>query len=237
MEKNAVKKPRICDILGVEIGEEFSVVIGQDVPENTVRNQWMYVDEAGEVKGDGKDPALLNKLIVHAISHPESIVRRTKPFFTNDELAMLRVIKKAYPWSKFLFREKSSRFLSEKRGLLCLSNNQPRFMPNRETVVMATLGEHVWIPSDLFPQVPELSSIGIDSFLADAEAMVEEDGVYFIKNTVDEWNTIITGYFRTFDEAKEALKECSDWYRPKGTGRIYFQKFGADQGSKMVFEA
>lgn len=231
MENNAVKKPRICDILGVEVEEEFYVVTGPDVPGNTVENLWMHVDEAGEIKGDGSDPALLNKLIIYAISHPGSVVRRTKPFLSNDELAILRAIKKAYPWAKFLFREKD--------GKLWISGDMPNTTADGNAILGSFLG-CVRIPAKLFPQVLGTLIIDIDSFLAEAEAeamdVVEEDGVYFIENTVDECNSRITGYFRTFDKAKEALKECSDWYRSKGTGRIYFQKFGADQGSKKVFE-
>ena len=51
-------------------------------------------------------------------------------------------------------------------------------------------------------------------------------GVYFIENTVDERMSRITGFFETEEEAREALKECSDWFCPKGTGTIYFKEFG-----------
>lgn len=45
--------------------------------------------------------------------------------------------------------------------------------------------------------------------------------VYFIKNTIDEWNDRIIGYYSSLEKAQEALKDCCDWYRSKGTGRIY----------------
>lgn len=51
-------------------------------------------------------------------------------------------------------------------------------------------------------------------------------GIYFIKNTIDEHHSKISGYFPTEDEAKDALKYCADWFRPNGTGTIYFQEFG-----------
>ena len=45
---------------------------------------------------------------------------------------------------------------------------------------------------------------------------------YFeIKNTVDEWSSASSGMYTTLDAAKEALKDCCDWYAPKGTGTIY----------------
>ena len=52
-------------------------------------------------------------------------------------------------------------------------------------------------------------------------------GIYYIENTIDEYHTRISGYFETEEEAREALKKCSDWYRPNGTGRIYFKEFGS----------
>ena len=51
-------------------------------------------------------------------------------------------------------------------------------------------------------------------------------GIYFIVNTIDEIHTRISGYFMTEDEAREGIKNCADWFRPNGTGTIYFQEFG-----------
>ena len=61
-------------------------------------------------------------------------------------------------------------------------------------------------------------------------------GIYYIENTINEFGSIITGYFSTIKEAKEVLKQCSDWFKPKGTGRIYFQEFGLNKPSKLVYE-
>lgn len=45
---------------------------------------------------------------------------------------------------------------------------------------------------------------------------------YFeIYNTIDEWNSESSGKYMTLDAAKEALKDCCNWYAPKGTGTIY----------------
>lgn len=59
-------------------------------------------------------------------------------------------------------------------------------------------------------------------------------GFYFIDNAVDEWRSQITAYFSTFEEAKEALKHCADWYCGKGTGNIYYQEFGIDLKTTTV---
>jgi len=63
-----------------------------------------------------------------------------------------------------------------------------------------------------------------------------EDKIYYIDNSVDEWHHSINGYFQTFDAAKEALKDCADWFRPKGTGRIYSIGFGLDIDPVLEYE-
>lgn len=66
--------------------------------------------------------------------------------------------------------------------------------------------------------------------------MAKKEGIYFIENTINEIATKVNGYFPTLDDAKEALKECSNWFRPKGTGNIYFQKFGLNEPKKLVYQ-
>lgn len=48
-------------------------------------------------------------------------------------------------------------------------------------------------------------------------------GFYYIENTVHEWDSRPSIYTETLEEAKEAIKGCSDWYCDRGTGKIYFQ--------------
>lgn len=62
------------------------------------------------------------------------------------------------------------------------------------------------------------------------------NGVYYIKNTVSETYQDIKGYFKTLDEAKNALNKCSDWYRPRGTGRIYWVEFGLNKRPKLMYK-
>ena len=61
-------------------------------------------------------------------------------------------------------------------------------------------------------------------------------GIYYIENYLDEIHSGIRGYFETEDEAREALKSCSDWFRPNGTGRIYFQEFGLHKEPILIYE-
>lgn len=64
-----------------------------------------------------------------------------------------------------------------------------------------------------------------------------EPGYFYISNTVDDWHSQTSGTFPTYDEAKEALKECADWYCSKGTGTIYFRPFGLNRHSYQVYPA
>lgn len=48
-------------------------------------------------------------------------------------------------------------------------------------------------------------------------------GFYYIQNSISEFTSVPSVYTGTLEEAKEAIKYCGDWYRPRGTGEIYFQ--------------
>lgn len=61
------------------------------------------------------------------------------------------------------------------------------------------------------------------------------NGIYYIETTKNEWTSGIDGFFNTLEEAKEALKECSNWYRPKGTGKIFFKEFGLNTIPKLIY--
>ena len=60
-------------------------------------------------------------------------------------------------------------------------------------------------------------------------------GIYYIENSVDEQRTKISGYFKTEEEAREAIKECSDWFMNKGTGTIWYQEFGLHKPIKKIY--
>ena len=60
-------------------------------------------------------------------------------------------------------------------------------------------------------------------------------GIYYIENSVDERRTKISGYFKTEEEAREAIKECSDWFMNKGTGTIWYQEFGLHKPIKKIY--
>ena len=62
------------------------------------------------------------------------------------------------------------------------------------------------------------------------------NGIYYIENTIDERATAISGYFPTLDEAKEALKNCNDWYVSKPSGCIYYVEFGLGGKKELVYK-
>lgn len=57
---------------------------------------------------------------------------------------------------------------------------------------------------------------------------------YEIVNTVSEIRSRITGRYSTLEKAVEALKDCCDWYRPKGTGTINVVEFYLDPTSSCI---
>ena len=67
-EEANMDKPRICEVLGVEVGERFEVK-GQPGP--------LYVDPEGYLKYD-EDDRLSTSAIHIAINHPDRIIRKPK---------------------------------------------------------------------------------------------------------------------------------------------------------------
>lgn len=62
------------------------------------------------------------------------------------------------------------------------------------------------------------------------------NGIYYIQNQVSETRDAISGVFPSFDDAVNALKNCSDWYRENGTGKIYFLEFGLNKKPILKYE-
>lgn len=58
--------------------------------------------------------------------------------------------------------------------------------------------------------------------------------IYYIECTTSEFSSAIKGYFETLEEAKEALKSCSNWYGPDNTGKIYSKELGLHGKTELV---
>ena len=79
-------KPRICEVLGVEVGERFSV-------KDQRGEALLYVDEDGWVKYE-EDRTLSSSALQLAINHPEYIIR--KPHFTEQEVEDAKAVRRVF---------------------------------------------------------------------------------------------------------------------------------------------
>ena len=75
-------KPRICEVLGVEVGEPFDLL-------NSARNPY-HIDADGDMVD--KDGNWCGEAICVAINHPDRIIR--KPRFTEQEVEDAKYIKR-----------------------------------------------------------------------------------------------------------------------------------------------
>lgn len=60
--------------------------------------------------------------------------------------------------------------------------------------------------------------------------------IYYIENTINEWQRAISGYFLSYEDAFAALAECCNWYEEKGTGRILCVEPGLHKEPKVVYQ-
>ena len=58
--------------------------------------------------------------------------------------------------------------------------------------------------------------------------------IYYIECTTSETRSAIKGYFETLEEAKEALKSCSNWYGSNNTGKIYSKELGLNGKLELI---
>lgn len=88
-EEANMDKPRICEVLGVEVGEKFKVRGKQDI---------LSIKKDGSIIFDG-DPAVkdLSLLLLWLVYHPEDIERiEEKPRFTEQEVERAKAIRRVF---------------------------------------------------------------------------------------------------------------------------------------------
>lgn len=85
-EEANMDKPRICEVLGVEVGQNFKLK-GADMG--------FYVDRDGIVKREEDDKSVGLPEICMMINLPDQIIR--KPRFTEQEVERAKAIKVIYP--------------------------------------------------------------------------------------------------------------------------------------------
>ena len=121
-------KPRICEVLGVEVGERFDANNYSDA----------YVDSTGVVRT--KTGVLMDSdKVCNLINHPDRIIR--KPRFTNDEVALMRLLKQTYSWGNYIVRTPSD--------VLVLMELSPQFGDGGYGLESGTTGRILPFPNNL----------------------------------------------------------------------------------------
>lgn len=89
MSENTKTKPRICKVLGVEVGQPARVV---DAAARYATEEFIISEEGGAVWADSRLPITCCEFILHAINHPETLVRVWR--YTDDEMTLFRLLHK-----------------------------------------------------------------------------------------------------------------------------------------------
>ena len=85
VEEATMDKPRICEVLGVEVEEKF-----------TIADTAYWIEKNGAIFSDGDQRDLVGvSLICDVVNHPERIIR--KPRFTQQEVERAKAIKVLFP--------------------------------------------------------------------------------------------------------------------------------------------
>ena len=83
-EEANMDKPRICEVLGVEVGEKF-----------TIADTDYWIEKNGAIFSDGNQRDLVGvSLICDVVNHPDRIIR--KPRFTQQEVEDAKYIKRVF---------------------------------------------------------------------------------------------------------------------------------------------
>mgnify|MGYP006919209247 CR=1 FL=1 len=104
MKEANMDKPRICDVLGVNVDEEFEF----DFDSNQVSRGTMKIGADGlRYYKDKKDwfQCWNEKDLIYIINHPDRIIR--KPRFTQQEVERAKAIKTLWPCAKAIVKAES----------------------------------------------------------------------------------------------------------------------------------
>ena len=137
-------KPRICDVLGVNVDEEFEF----DFDSNQVSRGTMKIGADGlRYYKDKKDwfQCWNEKDLIYIINHPDRIIR--KPRWTQQEVELAKAAKKLFPEASDLARMNAC--------ALALSNDHGGHIAN--------------INSDLFPSLPLGLCVKLDEIIGGAK--------------------------------------------------------------------
>lgn len=145
MKEANMDKPRICDVLGVNVDEEFEF----DFDSNQVSRGTMKIGADGlRYYKDKKDwfQCWNEEDLIYIINHPDRIIR--KPRFTQQEVESAKIISVLFPEATHIERLRGSKVLG------------------------ITGAEDGWIAdieSSLFPEIKSGQSVTLDQIIGGAE--------------------------------------------------------------------
>ena len=96
-EEANMDKPRICEVLGVEVGEHFKI--------EGYKGEY-HINDCGVLKWGGQTS---DDAIYEAINHPDRIIR--KPRFTQQEVESAKIISVLFPEATHIERLRGSKVL------------------------------------------------------------------------------------------------------------------------------
>lgn len=97
MKEANMDKPRICEVLGVEVGEHFKI--------EGYKGEY-HINYCGVLKWGGQTS---DDAIYEAINHPDRIIR--KPRFTQQEVESAKIISVLFPEATHIERLRGSKVL------------------------------------------------------------------------------------------------------------------------------
>lgn len=130
LEEANMDKPRICEVLGVEVEERFSV------------GQYEYwFDQCGNMwcKAGTEEKMACGGVLCNIINHPDRIIR--KPRFTEQEVEAAKAVKVLFPCTTHLIQFQPNEPVSAKAGDAFAVNLNSVLFPNIQPGKPYTLDE------------------------------------------------------------------------------------------------
>ena len=143
-EEDNMDKPRICEVLGVEVDEEWTVS-GNDIAIYRVSGGVALEYAMPKYNGDGYREWIPAGMLclVDFINHPDRIIR--KPRWTEQEVEDAKTIKRVFGRDGVIRRTPN---LGERSALVF---------------------DHLYINEDLFPSIKPGQSVTLDQIIGGAE--------------------------------------------------------------------
>ena len=93
-------KPRICEVLGVEVGEQFTVKYFEHVAKA------FWVTDEGFFETEPHNATGSSRVMMYAINHPDCILR--KPCFTREEVEDAKTVVYVFGREEVFKRQEDS---------------------------------------------------------------------------------------------------------------------------------